>query len=158
VTVRPVQPRDDASFLLAVFASTRAPELAALAAMGLDGDAFVSSQFAAQRSHIQTNFPHADDYVIAVGDVPAGRLVVNRGAEELLIIELALLLPFRGAGVGTTLVERMVEEATVSGLPVRCHVLEGSEAQRFWEGNGFVTIGREGTHLSLERRPATTPP
>jgi GNAT superfamily N-acetyltransferase len=88
-------------------------------------------QFDAQTRHYRGSFPDAWYSVICVGGERAGRLIVNRSDDEILIVDIALLPAFRGAGVGGGLIRRLLEEAEAGRLPVRCRVLQGNDTRPF---------------------------
>jgi ribosomal protein S18 acetylase RimI-like enzyme len=152
VSTRPERPVEDAAFLRAVYASTR-PELAGAGWSAAELDTFIRMQHDAQARHYLAAFPDAAQSVIAVDGEPAGRLIVNRCEDEIRIVDIALLPQFRNAGVGRELVTRLVVEADSAGLPVRCHVLAGNQARRFWERAGFVAQEQasDSVYLSMER-------
>ncbi|MFZ0173157.1 MAG: GNAT family N-acetyltransferase, partial [Acidimicrobiales bacterium] len=137
----------DASFLLSIYASTRALEVEVLARSQRDADAFVRMQFEAQTRHFAAIYPRATHSVISVGGDPAGRLIVDRPGDEIRIVEIALLPRFRRAGVGGQLVSQLFEEADAAGLPVRCHVAQDNEALAFWERLGLVRRAVDGAHV-----------
>jgi ribosomal protein S18 acetylase RimI-like enzyme len=156
VTTRPVLLPDDADFLLMVYHSTRQAELELVAWPEADKNAFVRSQFEAQSRHYSQHSPHAENSVVLVGGVPAGRLIVERSEGALHIKDIALLPPFRRAGAGSELVNRLIDEAEQRGVPVTCYVEAGNEAFRFWERLGFVACGSDGVYAALERPCGTS--
>jgi len=113
-------------------------------------------QLDAQTRHYRSVHPTAAHSVITVGGEPAGRLIVDRSDREIRIVELALLPPFRRAGVGSELVRPLLEEADAAGLPVRCHVEQSNDARRFWERLGLVAVGLDGAHMAMERACVTS--
>jgi ribosomal protein S18 acetylase RimI-like enzyme len=151
VTVRTVRMPADGEFLLAVYASTRT-DLSMLDLPEAQAEALIRMQFDAQTRHYGAVFPAAGYSVVAVDGEPAGRLIVDRTDAAILIVDLALLPRFRRAGVGTELVRRLLDEADLSALPVRCHVVQDNEARAFWERLGFVAGELGGVHLAMERR------
>ena len=156
VTTRPVRLPDDSEFLLAVYHSTRQAELELVAWSEADKTAFVLSQFEAQSRHYREYSPNADNSVVLVGGVPAGRLIVERSESAVHIVDIALLPAYRRAGAGTELVNRLLDEADQRGAPVTCYVQVGNEASRFWERLGFVARGSDGVYVSLERPCGTS--
>ncbi len=100
LTLTPAGPTDE-PFLRAVYASTRAQELALLDWDEAVKEAFVSMQFNAQRRSYLADFPDAATQLILLGGQPVGRLVVARRAREIWLIDLALLPRYRNAGIGT---------------------------------------------------------
>ncbi len=114
-------------------------------------------QFDAQARHYRGSFPDARHSVICVGGERAGRLIVNRSDDEIRIVDIALLPEFRGAGVGGWLVRRLLDQAEAGRLPVRCRVLAGNDARRFWERAGFVAQDEDGVYVAMERACETSP-
>jgi GNAT superfamily N-acetyltransferase len=157
VRTRPVRLPADGELLLSVYASTRQAELSVLGWPEEEADAFVRSQFDAQARHYQAFHPRASHEVITVAGEPAGRLILERSDEEIRIVDIALLPRFRGAGVGRALVGPLLEEADAGGLTVRCHVVQGNDAQAFWERLGLVARGLDGMHVLMERGCASSP-
>jgi GNAT superfamily N-acetyltransferase len=114
-------------------------------------------QFDAQTRHYRESFPDATYSVICVDGEPAGRLIVNRAGDQILIVDIALLPEFRRTSIGTGLVRRLLEQADAGHLPVRC-VLHDSTARRFWEHAGFAAQGSDGVYVAMERPPQARPP
>lgn len=153
VTLRPVAP-EDAEFLYRVYASTRYEELAPLNWPADQVEAFLRMQFRAQDTHYRAHFPSAAFDVIVVGGEPAGRLYVDRRADELHIIDIALLPAFRRLGIGTQLLTALLAEAGAAGVPVRIHVEVNNPAQTLYRRLGFVPVGTTGVYALMEWRPA----
>jgi ribosomal protein S18 acetylase RimI-like enzyme len=109
-------------------------------------------QFAAQARHYEASYPGAQYSVVLVDGRPAGRIIIERSGREIVIVDIALLAGSRHAGVGSAVVQGLLDEADAGGLPVRCHVLQGNEAaQRFWARHGFVPQGVDGGHVAMVR-------
>jgi ribosomal protein S18 acetylase RimI-like enzyme len=151
VTLRPTRPHGDGEFLLSLYSSTRTDELAIVGWPQEQLDAFVRMQFEAQSRGYAATFPGADNSVVIVDGMAAGRLIVDRSDDEIRIVDIALLPEFRRAGVGSTLVRPLLEEADATGLPVRCHVAEGNDARKFWERFGLVAGSSDGAYVAMER-------
>jgi GNAT superfamily N-acetyltransferase len=155
VSVRPVAPEDD-EFLLAVYGSTRADEMALVSWWTAEQKrAFLKSQLDAQRGEYEKRFPAADYGVILVDDAPAGRLWVARTETQIRLLDIALLPGFRRRGIGAVLLRRLIEESEATGLPLRHMVFElNPEAVRFYERLGFALLEQHGAYLEMERLPA----
>ena len=153
VDTRPVAPEDD-EFLLDVYASTRAEELAPVPWTDEQKRAFLRMQFDAQRGEYFQRFPDADYRVILVAGQPAGRLWVARTPRQIRLLDIALLPEFRGCGVGALLVRRLIDEAARAGLPLRHMVFELNQgAMRFYERLGFTRLELHGAYWEMERKP-----
>ncbi len=151
VSPRPERLPDDGDFLLSLYASTRRPELTGLGWPEREEDAFIRMQFDAQTRHYRESFPNATYSVICIDGERVGRLIVNRADDEIVIVDLTLMPEFRRVGVGGGLVRCLLNEADAGRLPVRCHVLQGSGARRFWERAGFVAQSGDGVYVAMER-------
>src|SRR5512137_3019050 len=111
IGARPVQPEDE-PFLLEVYASTRAAELALTPWTAEQRSAFVQMQFAAQQAHYQHYYPEAVHEIILADGKPIGRSYIDRRDTEIRVLDLTLLPKFRGAGIGTQLFRALIAEAT----------------------------------------------
>lgn len=143
----------DADFQLQVYASTRAEELAVVPWSAEQKEAFVAQQFAAQTAHYARHYPEMRADVILVDGVSAGRLLVARLDDEILIVDIALLPEHRGAGVGTALLRDLLDEADETGKRVTIHVERFNRALRLYERLGFSAVEDLGVYLRLERSP-----
>jgi GNAT superfamily N-acetyltransferase len=153
VSICPERLAGDGDFLLSLYASTRRPELAGLGWSEKEQDAFIRMQFDAQTRHYRESFPNATYSVICVDGEQAGRLIVNRADDAILIVDITLAPKFRHIGIGGALVRRLLDEADAGRLRVRCHVLKNSDARRFWERAGFVAQADDGVYVAMERAP-----
>jgi ribosomal protein S18 acetylase RimI-like enzyme len=157
LTLRSVTPEDDA-FLFAVYAGTRADELASVGWSDAHKDAFLRMQFAAQRRHYQARFPDATFDVVLSDGVPVGRLYVDRRIDELLVVDIALLPAARGGGIGSALLSALLAEGARDRKPVRIHVERFNRALALYRRLGFATVADDGVYLLLESTPAATMP
>jgi ribosomal protein S18 acetylase RimI-like enzyme len=154
VTLRPATPQDR-ELLRAIYASTRAEELAVTGWPEDTKAAFLAQQFDAQDRHYRAHFPDASFDVILVDGEPAGRLYVDRRADEILLVDIALLPAFRGRGAGGELLRAVIAEADAAGSPVSIHVERTNRALSLYERHGFEQIADHGVHLLLRRQPMT---
>ena len=145
--------QDDGESLYRIYASTREAELASVPWDDSLKEAFLRMQFAAQDSHYHANFPAASYDLIVSGNEVLGRLYVDRGDQEWLVLDLALLPQHQRKGIGTWLLTRVLAEAATAGRPVRMHVERFNPAQRLYRRLGFTQIADEGVYLLLEWKP-----
>ena len=153
VGFRPIRSDDD-SFLYELYASTREDELAPLDWDSRQKEQFLMQQFNAQHEFYQTHFSDADFLVVLLKGEPIGRLYVHRSEDEIRLRDIALLPAFRGAGIGSMMIEAMLEEAVEAGKPVRIHVERFNRALRLYERLGFSRIGDNGVYYLMEWSPA----
>lgn len=153
LSLRRVEPADR-GFLLQVYAGTRADELALT---GWDTDScerFLRMQFDAQCAHYERHWPKSDHSVIQVGTaehlVPVGRLWVDHRTDALHVLDIALLPDWRGRGLGSTCLRRLMDEAAASGLPLTIFVEHDNPARRLYERLGFNAVGEpQGMHQRM---------
>ncbi len=157
VGLRPATP-DDAPFLAAVYASTREAELAQMPFTADEKAAFLAQQFAAQ-SHHYAQYADTTFDVVLVDGVPGGRLIVGRWADQLRIVDIALLPHARDRGIGHGLVSDVIAEGEARGVATTIYVERFNPAQRLYARLGFELAQEDdgGIYLFLERRPAGRP-
>ncbi len=151
ITLRPERAEDDA-FLLAVYASTREEELAAVGWDAATRGRFLDMQFRAMRQGYRGMFPDAQFAIILLDGRPVGRAVVDRSGEAIHLVDLALLGPERNRGIGTRLLRQWTGEAAQANRPLCLRVLKGSRARPLYERLGFTQTGDDGLYESLEWR------
>lgn len=144
---------EDRPFLRAVYGATRWEELAPTGWTDAQKDAFLDHQFEAQDAHYTGNYDHATYSVIVVDGYPAGRLYVARWADEIRIMDIALLPAARGRGVGTSLLRALIDEAATGDKKVSIHVEAENPAMRLYERLGFVKVEERGPYFLLQLPP-----
>jgi GNAT superfamily N-acetyltransferase len=155
VTLRRAQPADQ-SFLLSVYASTRLDEMALVPWSVEQKSAFVQMQFRAQAQSYLNQYPGAQYYIIEQGGQPIGRMIVDRSAQAILLMDITLLPVYRGRGLGTALICQLLDEADGSGREVRLHVEDFNRAMRLYLRLGFVKTGQAGIYSEMTRTPKGT--
>jgi GNAT superfamily N-acetyltransferase len=141
----------DQEFLLAVYASTRAEELAQVQWEAGQQEAFVKWQFEMQRREYDARFPDAQYDVILIDDLPAGRIWIGRDSEQIRLMDIALLPQFQNRGAGTLLIRDLIEEARITNKHLRHMVFVlNNNADRFYERLGFVVIEDLGGYKHME--------
>lgn len=150
VRLRPVVPGDEA-FLLSVYASTRADEMALVPWNEAQRAAFLKSQFDAQQHHYRSHFPNASYDIIERAERAVGRLYVLRTDEFIRILDLTVLPECRNAGTGTQLITDLMGEASAAGVPLRIYVESFNPSLRLFERLGFQKVDEQGMHLLMER-------
>jgi len=149
ITLRPVN-SDDYDFLVEVYGSTRAEEMALTPWTTEQQLAFVRSQFAAQQDHYVKKYPTANHDIIMSDDRPVGRLYVARLDQEIRIIDITLLPGERNAGIGSFLIKQLLDEANRSNKMTRIYVEEFNPSLRLFERLGFSPSEQHGIHLLLQ--------
>jgi ribosomal protein S18 acetylase RimI-like enzyme len=152
ITFRPVTATDQ-EFLLEVYASTREAELRLVSWTTEQKHAFVVQQFIAQDTAYRREYPNATFDVIEVDGRGAGRLLVERRADVIDVLDIALLPQFRARGVGTTVMRALCAEATANGTRISLYVEKFNPARAWYERLGFREVSDAEVYLLLEWLP-----
>lgn len=152
--MRAVQP-EDGDFLLQVYASSRADEMALVDWDEAQKMAFLRMQSEAQYAQYHARFPDAQYSIILYKGSPVGRFWIGRTAEQIRLLDIAILPEFQNRGVGGALLRSLVAESEAAGKPLRHMVFKmNTAAMRFYERFGFSPIDDVGAYIHMERRPA----
>jgi GNAT superfamily N-acetyltransferase len=150
LTLRPVIAADD-EFLLAVYDSTRADELAQAEWQPGQREAFLKWQFDLQRGEYDRRFPDAEYFVIEIDGQPAGRIWIGQDEKQMRLLDIALLPEFQNRGAGTSLLKWLIDRARACAKPLRHMVFVlNNDADRFYERLGFVVIEDLGGYKHME--------
>jgi ribosomal protein S18 acetylase RimI-like enzyme len=144
----------DLPFLLELYASTRAAELALTAWTPEQKQAFVAMQFQAQLAGYRSTYPQANHEIVTMDRRPVGRLYLARLPECLRILDITIATESRNAGIGSAVLKEVLEEAEQAALPVTIYVESFNPSQRLFNRLGFRVVSQESFQLYMERPPA----
>jgi ribosomal protein S18 acetylase RimI-like enzyme len=146
---------EDKPFLYALYASTRDDEMALVDWSEPQKESFLRTQFEAQHSYYTGHFCTAQFEVVEQRQQPIGRFYVDRRENEIRVIDIALLPTFRQRGIGTALMQGVMNEAAQTEKPVTIHVEQFNSAMRFYQRLGFQAVCLEGMHWLMEWRASS---
>ena len=152
VTLRSVGP-DDQDFLIEVYGSTRADELALVPWTDEQRQAFIQYQFTAQQDHYLKTYPGASHDVIVSNGRRVGRLYVARLDHEIRIVDITLLPAERNAGIGSYLIKQLLDEANRTRKLTRIYVEDFNPSLRLFERFGFSRSEQQGVHILMQKTP-----
>jgi ribosomal protein S18 acetylase RimI-like enzyme len=136
VTTRPMND-DDSMLLFELYASKRADELSRSGWATPQQRSFFRMQAQNQERYFLRHYDHLDRRTICINGFSAGRLLVDRPSQAIVIVDLALLPAFRGRGVGSMLIRSLLDEAAEGGLVVHMELPKNSDALETCEHLGF---------------------
>lgn len=145
---------DDKPFLYRLYASTREKELAVVDWSETQKDAFLHMQFEAQHKYYRQHYRETTFDLIVLDDEPVGRLYLARWPDEFRIVDIALLPEWRNQGIGSRLLQDILQEAQEAGLPVSIHVECFNPALHLYYRLGFKKIADKGVYYLLEKAPS----
>ena len=134
----------DVAFLRALFETAR-PDAAFLAAWPEEARrAFLDQQFGFQSLHYARAYPDAERLVVLKDGAPIGRIILQRAPAHWCLVDIALLPPWRGQGIGTALLQALLAEAArEAAAAVQLSVDPRNPARRLYERLGFVALDEE---------------
>ncbi|MBK7473438.1 MAG: GNAT family N-acetyltransferase [Betaproteobacteria bacterium] len=144
----------DRPFLALVYASTRTEELAMVPWTPAQRADFLAMQFNAQWQHYERFYPEAEFLVIEQDGQPIGRLYIDRGPDEICLVDIALVPAARGAGLGTLILREILDEARATHKAVAIHVERFNPALRLYQRLGFQPAGENGVYYLMRWSPA----
>jgi ribosomal protein S18 acetylase RimI-like enzyme len=144
---------DDAAFLSEVYFSTRWAELEITGWSDAEKLEFLRMQFKAQDTHYRTHYDDAEFLVVVESGVPVGRLYLHALAQELRVMDIALLTQHRRRGIGAALMHAVLEFARGSGRRVTLHVEHQNPARFWYERLGFRAVEDRGVYLFMAWSP-----
>jgi ribosomal protein S18 acetylase RimI-like enzyme len=146
---------DDEIFLRALYRSTREEELEQTGWTEATKQAFADQQFMLQdRSYRSVNYEGAQFLVIEREGKAIGRLYLHEPPGELNVMDIALLPEARGHGLGTQLMEWLIDRADREGRAIVLHVEKFNRAQGLYRRLGFRRDADVGAYERLRREPA----
>lgn len=143
---------EDEPFLLDLYASTRAAELALVPWTDEQKRMFVKFQFEAQDSYYRAQFPDAKFQVIINDGERVGRVYVLRAADQIRILDITILPDRRGARIGSTLIGELLNEAIAANKPLAIWVEKDNPSQRLFGRLGFSVVQEDGYNQLMEFR------
>jgi len=149
IKLRAAKPEHE-PFLLKVYASTRADEMALAPGSEEQRQEFVAMQFAAQQKHYVAEYPNASHDIILADDRAVGRLYVARLDEDIRIIDITILTKERNRGIGTYLIGKVLEEAASTTRSVSIYVETFNPSLRLFERLGFIRTEQAGINFLLK--------
>ncbi len=141
---------EDEPFLCEVYASTRLEELEGFGWDDAQKQAFIRMQFLAR----ERTYPRGDNRIIVLNGRPIGRILVDRSETGILLRDIALLTEFRNAGIGSSLIQDLMKEATAAGKSIKLHVVASSAPVRLYERLGFRRTDDAGVYLEMNWNPS----
>ena len=148
--LRRATPADD-NWQLAIYASSRADEMALTGWSPEQCRHFIEQQHRAQQQHYLQHFPQSVCQLILVGntgDEVGGRIWLDERAYGLHILDITLLPAWRGQGLGTRCLRALADAEHCLSIQVELH----NPARRLYERLGFVAEGTpQGLHQAMRR-------
>lgn len=152
VAARPIHPGDQ-DFLCALYASTRAEELAVLDWPEEMRQAFLDQQFNAQHHYYRQHYADALWLLLLCNGQPIGRLYWWAVGSNATLIDISLVPAERGKGIGRAILARLCDAADGHGQHITLHVEPTNPALCLYLDAGFKLQADLGIHMRMLRPP-----
>jgi len=83
------------------------------------------------------------EIICAEDGTPAGGILVERTADGMRLIDIAVINGKRGQGLGTEVIRALQQECHTRGWILRLQVLKGNTAERLYRWLGFEVAGED---------------
>lgn len=140
----------DAPFLFALYASTREFELSQVPWTPEQKQAFLEMQLKAQTQSYAATRPAATHEIIHRDGEPVGRLYLDRSSDGFHILDIIIGPAFRGTGIGSEVLNEILDEAARHGKPVTIYTETFNPSLRLFERLGFRVKSADGFLVLLE--------
>ena len=139
VALRPMSDAD-LPFTAALYASTRAEELAAVPWSAEVRQTFLAQQHAAQHAHYQQHYRGMQAMIVERNGAAIGRLYLYDMPNEIRIVDVSLMPKARRQGIGAALLRDVRAQAAPLGKSVTIHVEKNNPARTLYARLGFTIV------------------
>lgn len=153
IGLRPITD-DDLEFLFRLYASTRIEEKELVSWPEEQWEQFLRMQFNLQHNQYMVNYRNPSFDIIMENEVPAGRLYVDRKADDYRLIDIALLPDFQRRGIAGVLLKALLSEADSVGISVSLHVEKHNPVLGYYQRLGFQIDEDKEVYYFMVRPPA----
>jgi ribosomal protein S18 acetylase RimI-like enzyme len=139
LTFRLVEKKDD-DLIYSIYRSTRDKELTYTNWTELQKRSFVTMQLMAQLIEYQKKYPELLQQIIVHNKKSIGRLYTWESLSEIKIIDISILPEYQRKGLGTKVLQQILNKAIQAEKKVNLHVVFSNPALKLYERLGFKKI------------------
>lgn len=88
--------------------------------------------------------------LILVDDIEVGMLQTEQHNDELYLGNLLILPAFQNRGVGTAVLQDLLNKSSLLNLSIKLQVLKQNPAKRLYERLGFMTVEETDTYYIMK--------
>jgi ribosomal protein S18 acetylase RimI-like enzyme len=82
-------------------------------------------------------------HIILLNDKPVGLLKIDKSKDPIEVLQLQIDPGQQGKGLGKTILQSILEEASLAGKKVSLSVLKSNKAQHLYSSLGFKAVGED---------------
>lgn len=146
------QSAEDLAFLRQLYASVKLDELGNSGWNESQKIAFIDTQFDAQQ-RFYSQHQNASFLLVLYKNHPVGRVYLQQAEQALVLIDISLIKGFRSQGLGSLLMQSVIEKARQHRLAIELNIDKMNPALKWYLRMNFQLIEEKGVYLYL-RRPA----
>ena len=90
---------------------------------------------------------------IVVDGIEVGTVWMSRERDHFRFGEFYILPDHQNRGIGTAVLESLLQEADAAQLPVRLEYLKWNRVGSLYRRQGFIQVSENDTHFFMERPP-----
>jgi GNAT superfamily N-acetyltransferase len=143
--------QSDMPTLQAMYNESRAKEMPHFPFRGEQAAQFLKMQFTAQHQHYRSHYPNASFDCVLFGSEIIGRLYVNRESDDIQLIDILLFSSHCNQGIGSYLLNQIIQEANDSNRRITAHVELTNPARELYKRLGFIEIEHQDPYIFIVR-------
>jgi RimJ/RimL family protein N-acetyltransferase len=142
---------EDRTFRFRLFCDSRPPEWYQVTLEPSVREQVMRMQFEAQTKTYAARFPKARFDIVELEGEPVGRIVVNRPGVMVHVVDHAIVPGLRNRGLGTSIMQALMDEAAEARVPVRLKVADANDPSlKLYLRLGFKPIETAPFYIELE--------
>jgi ribosomal protein S18 acetylase RimI-like enzyme len=143
----------DLPFVAELYVSTRIEELALVEWPAAARLAFLLQQHRAQHAHYARHYADALWLIIERDGRAIGRLYLREQLDRFHIIDISLMPPCRGSGIGGAILRDIADRARLEAKVVSIHVEKHNRARSLYQRLGFEVTEDRGVYDLMQLAP-----
>lgn len=104
-----------------------------------------------QFRHFRQHFNPSNQRIIEWEGKDVGTVKVQEQADSIFLAYIAIDGSYQGRGIGTAVIQEIIESAQERGMPLTLRVLRGNPARGLYERLGFEVTEESETHFSMRK-------
>ena len=105
----------------------------------------------AQDKFFESAWKGSKHEILSANGKSCGYFSMDESEDLITLHELVLLPEFQGQGIGSKILNEVIEKAKVKNIPIRLQVLKENKAAELYRRLGFEQTGETETHFQMEK-------
>jgi len=141
---------DPQTFAYRLFAQDKLAQFAAIGLPQPHAERLVQMQWRGRNLTYAAQYPGAENWTVSLEDgAPIGCYSLQKTAQNVRIVDLAILPEWRGQGIGTHVLQQVAQQATAAGKTFSLRVEKQNPALRLYTRLGFAAVNEDETSYEM---------